>query len=903
MAIQDNRRHYPALEDVDVVLRDGSTVRLRPILDADREAMRAFLGGLSEHSRTFRFFGQIKDVSRAVDEAVRVDYRESHSIVAIHGDEIVGHGFYTQTRPAHAEMALAVADAYQGRGLGTILLQHLAAHASAVDVVEFTAFIMSGNGRMLEMLRESGFPVESRASAGVVTAVFPTSLTAGSRERFQRRAQTAAVAALSRFFTPRSIAVVGASGRRGSVGGELFHNLLESGLEGPVYPVSPHPVVHSVPAYPTVDAIPGPVDLAVIAVPAAQVAGVARACAAKGVTSLVVVSAGFAEIGPEGAARQAELVEICRGAGMRLIGPNCLGILSTAGPEPFNATFGPHRPPAGRVGFMSQSGALGLAVIEYARQTGLGLSQFVSVGDKADISGNDLLDFWEDDPSTDVAVLYLESFGNPRRFAHVARRVAQKKPILAVKGGRTAAGARAASSHTGALLAASDLTVDALFQQSGVIRADTLGELFDVAGLLSIQPPPKGWRVGIVTNAGGLGILCADACASAGLELPVLGESTRERLHSFLPGTASTANPVDMIASAGAADYEQAIETLGRSGDVDAVIVIFISPLATDTGAITRSIARSAGALGGEIPVLAVMTDGDDVAAPPGLPRFRFPEDAARALAKVAGWSEWRRRAAEPPWSATDVRVERAKALVATTLARDDGWLTADEADELLACFGIPTAPSQPAATARGVGRAAVTIGGRVVVKAQGPALLHKSDVGAVALGVQGPAAARAAEAMRARLEAAGHEVTGFLVQSQIEGGVELLVGLTSDPAFGPVLVVGAGGTATEVVRDVRVALPPLSEAEADRMLQSLRIAPLLNGYRGQPPADLRSLRDLVLRVGVIADTMPEVAELDLNPVLAGPSGAIAVDARVRVVAREPEAPEEARPRGRSRGV
>ena len=400
---------------------------------------------------------------------------------------------------------------------------------------------------------------------------------------------------------------MGASRRRGTVGAELFHNLLAGGFNGPVYPVNPNaPVVQSVVAYPSIAEVPGPVDLAVVAVPAAAVVRAAEECAAAGVRALVVISAGFAETGPDGAERQAQLLRVCREAGMRLIGPNCLGIVNTNPNVRLDATFGPAVPLAGRVGFLSQSGALGLAVVDYATKLGLGLSSFVSVGNKADISSNDLLDYWEQDPDTSVALLYLESFGNPRRFSRIARRVGRRKPVVAVKSGRSAAGARASSSHTGALLAASDVTVDALFQQAGVIRTDTVAELFDVAALLANQPRPRGRRVGIVTNAGGPGVLCADACQAAGLQVAELSEALRAKLAEGLPAAASVANPVDMLAAAPAAHYRRTVELVVASGEVDAAIVIFISPLLTEPADVARAVRAAVEAAGHPVPVLTV---------------------------------------------------------------------------------------------------------------------------------------------------------------------------------------------------------------------------------------------------------------------------------------------------------
>ncbi|HZU19514.1 MAG TPA: GNAT family N-acetyltransferase [Candidatus Dormibacteraeota bacterium] len=905
MSVEDassGRATFPAQLDVDVTLRDGSTVHIRPAVPEDWEALRRFLAGLSTQSRIFRFFTEIKDLDSVARRLVEVDYHDRHGLVAWRGGEIVGHGFYALERPGRAEVALTVADALQGMGLGTILLGHLAAAATDAGIAVFEAEVMPENHRMLGVFRDSGFPVSVTSSYGVIKVEFPTSLSEEALERFERREQLSAIAALRWFLEPRSIAVVGASRHRGTIGGEVFHNLLESGFPGPVYPVSPHPVVQSVAAYPDLGRVPGPVDLAVVVVPAAKVAEVARACAARGVRALVVISAGFAESGEEGRARQEELLEICRDAGMRLIGPNCMGIINTHPEHPLNATFAPSRPPRGRIGFMSQSGALGLTVIEQARRLDLGLSTFVSVGNKADVSGNDLLEYWESDPETDLILLYLESFGNPRRFSRLARRIGRHKPILAVKSGRSAAGARATSSHTGALLAASDVTVEALFRQSGVIRADTLGELFQVATLLGSQPAPPGRRVGIVTNAGGLGILCADACADAGLEVPALSEPTRQRLGSFLPAEAATANPVDLIASARPEDYERTILTLAESGEVDALVAIFIPPLAGRDGRIAAAVRRAAGALGGRLPVLGVFNPEDASAAPNQgrVPVYTFPEDAARALGRVATWAEWRRRPEIPPFEPPDARTDEARAIVARALGEGAGWLRPEAVTAILDCYGIRLPETRLAASPEEAARAARALGGTVALKAFGPGIVHKTELGAVALSLSGPRAVRsAAERMLARLGAAGVAVEGFLVQRMLAPGVEMIVGVVQDPLFGPVLACGAGGTAVELLKDVSVRLTPLSPPEADEMLRSLKSFPLLEGHRGRPRADLDSLRELVLRVGALAEDLPELAELDLNPVIVGPSGAAAVDARIRVEPRTPPPPGGAKPRRR----
>ncbi|HEX6349146.1 MAG TPA: GNAT family N-acetyltransferase [Candidatus Dormibacteraeota bacterium] len=897
----------PAGLDFDAVLRDGSTVHVRPVTGADREPLRRFLEALSPEARLFRFFSPVNELGWAADRFVDVDYRLRHGLLALHGspEQIVGHAFYAAVTPDRAEVALEIADDFQGRGLGTALLGYLAAAAAAAGIGVFEAEVMPENHRMLGVFRDSGYQLRTSALSGSLKVEFPTEQTEAARERFARREHLAAAAAIRHFFEPASIAVIGATSRPRSIGGEVFRNLLSSGFPGPVYPVSPHPVVQSVAAYPDIEAIPGPVDLAVIVVPAAGVVEAAAACARRGVRGIVVISSGFAESGSEGRQRQADLLRVCRESGMRLVGPNCMGILNTDPAHRFNATFAPTFPPQGRIGFMSQSGALGLAVIDRARARGLGLSTFASVGNKADVSGNDLLEYWEDDDHTGLVLLYLESFGNPRRFARIARRISRHKPILAVKSGRSPAGARATSSHTGALLADSEAAVDALFRQSGVIRSETLGELFDVAALLAAQPPPGGPRVGIVTNAGGLGILCADACSAAGLEVPELPAETRAQLAGFLPAEASVGNPVDMIASATAGDYERTLAALAASPAIDALIVIFIPPLVTRAEEVATAIRRVADTGAGGKPLLAVFTSA--AGAPADLsegalriPTYTFPEEAARALSRAAAWGRWRDQPLAPPWQPADARRDEAHALVAAALGRlpEGGWLAPDETARLLACYGIRQVETVAVPDARAAAAAAEGMAGPVALKAFGAGLVHKTEAGAVVLGLEGRTAVRrAAREMLARLAAAGTPAEGLVVQRMAPAGVEMIVGAVQDPVFGPVVACGAGGTAVEVLKDVSFRLAPLAEADAARMISELASRPLLEGYRGRPPAAVAALREIVLRVGALADDCPALAELDLNPVIVSIQEALVADARVRVAPPPIHPPEGTKPR------
>ncbi len=893
---------YPQACAVDVALRDGSTMHVRPVAAVDRPAIDAFLHTLSPASIGFRFFGQI-DLDWVADWAVDVDYADRYALVATTGPRgaVVAHAAYIRTGHDRAEVAFTVADAWQGHGIATIMLAHLAAAAEEHGIAVFVAEVLPSNHRMIQLFRDSGFAVDLRSGDGVIEVELPTSRSERTRERFREREHSAAVAAVERFLRPRSVALVGASSRRGTVGGELAHNLCCNGFDGRVYPVNLH--AHTIQrrrAYASIGQVPEPVDLAVIAVPAAQVSAVARECAVAGARALLVISAGFAEMGGEGMRRQRELLAICREAGMRLIGPNCLGVLNTASDVRLNATFAGHPPPAGPIGFLSQSGGLGIAIIEAASRMGLGLSAFVSVGNKADISGNDLLEFWEHDPGTDVLLLYLESFGNPRRFARIARRVGRRKPIVAVKSGRSPAGARASSSHTGALLSASDVTVDALFEQAGVIRTDTMHELFDVGALLSAQPVPAGGRVAIVTNAGGPGIMCADACHAAGLEVVELSRELRGRLAAFLAPEASLGNPVDMIATASAESYRLTIEALAQADACDAIVAIFVPPLVTRAKDVAREL-RAAAASADGVTLASVFMTSEATPAQPGagvrMPSFEFPEDAARALGHAARYGRWRARPLGHVREPHGCRPDEAAAIVSQALASQvladgDGWLAPNEVLALLDCYGLPLIATRVVGGAEEAVAAAGEIGAPVALKAVASGLLHKSDAGGVRVGLEGPEAVRAAaREIAAAVADAGHALDGFLVQPMAERGVELLMGVVHDESFGPVIACGAGGTGVEVLGDAQVRITPLTDLDAADMLRSLRTFPLLDGYRGAPACDVAALEDVLARLSALVEAHPEVAELDANPVVASPTGAVIIDARIRLASVPPPRP------------
>jgi acetate---CoA ligase (ADP-forming) len=701
---------------------------------------------------------------------------------------------------------------------------------------------------------------------------------------------------LDPLFRPRAVAVIGASRRRGTIGGDLFHNLISRDFPGAIYPVNRSAdVVQSVRAYRRLEDLPEAVDLAVVVVPRDHVLGAVDECARCGVKALVVISAGFGETGAEGLALQDEVVARVRRAGMRMVGPNCLGILSTEPGAELNASFAPTWPPAGNVAFSSQSGALGLAVLDYARTLGIGISQFVSVGNRGDVSGNDLLEHWEMDPRTRVILLYLESLGNPRRFMEIARRVSRRKPIVAVKSGRSPAGARAAGSHTGAL-ATMDVAVDALLGQAGVIRTDTIEQLFDVAVLLANQPVPAGNRLAIVTNAGGPGIMAADACDAQGLALPALSDRTVQTLRQMLPPEASLKNPIDMIASATPEAFEGSLRAILADEGIDAVLVLYVPPLVTRPGEIAAAIRRAVA--GAKKPVLTCLLgdqglDGAWATLREGhLPIYRFPENAVMALGGAARHGRWLARAEGHSFELPQEDVRRLRTALGASLVPAAGasrprWLDLDAVRAILNAYGIRTPEAGVVDTEDAAVVAAEQLGFPVALKIASATIIHKTEVAGVALDLRTSPEVRAAfRAMTDRLTTLGkrQEMTGVVVQPMIRG-VETFVGLTEAKDFGTLIAFGMGGTDLELQRDVVFRVNPITDLDASEMLQEVRGAAHLTGFRGSLGADRPALIGALQRTSRLAQDFPEIVELDLNPLIALPpgQGAIAVDARIRV--------------------
>ncbi|HZB49314.1 MAG TPA: GNAT family N-acetyltransferase [Mycobacteriales bacterium] len=858
---------YPAGWEADVAVSDGGVVHVRPIRPDDRDRLAAFHSRLSERTVYLRFFAPHPTLSeRDLDHLTTVDHRDRVALVALLGEDLIGVGRYDRIDDSRdAEVAFVVDDAQQGRGIGSLLLEHLAAAARERGIQRFVADVLADNTRMVRVFKDAGYSAEYSYESGVVELSFPIAPTDQSRAVAYERERRAESRSIGRLLTPRSVAVVGASTDQGKVGHVVFGNLMAYGFQGPVYPVHPEARhVGGVRAYPSVLDIPDDVDLAVVAVPAPAVAGVVADCARKRVRGLVVLSGGFGDRGPEGRELERALVAEARAQGMRVVGPNCLGVVNADPAVRLNATIAPLVPGRGRVGFFCQSGALGTAILASAVRWGLGLSSFVSAGNRADVSGNDLLQFWENDPDTDVVLLYLESFGNPRKFARLARRVARTKPVVAVKTGRYAAASPELAARAVPL---PEERVQALFEGSGVIRVETLTELFDVAQLLAYQPLPGGRRVAAVTNSSALSVLVADACVAAGL--------------APAPGSTDLGPDVDV------AGFTAALRT--ACGGADAVVAVFAPVLATPGEDFARALAEVAAA--SPVPVVSTFlgvegvpaalrqgASAGDEARPGSVPSYPTPERAVRALAAAVRYADWRRRPVGTVPELDRVDFEAARSLVDSVLAGAPGGreLTGPETTRLLAAYGLETVPRRLVAGPAEAVAAAAELGYPVAVKATADGLRHRPDLGAVRLDLDSAAAVSAAAESLAELGGGAPVV----VQRMARPGVATVVEVLDDPSFGALVSFGVGGIATELLGDRAYAPVPLSDLDAAALVAAPRAAPLLSGHRGAEPADTAALTDLLLRVSRLAEDLPEVLALALNPVLVGRAGLEILTAR-----------------------
>ena len=879
------------------LLADGQTVEIRPAAAADFAAVKAMHEAMSPNNSYLRFFSLSRMAAEQEARRVTREPGPDHAaLLALYDGQIVGLASYEVARNSAgrpdagktAEVAFAVADTMHHRGIATLLLEHLVSLARASQLEALTAETLQENTGMLRVFSDAGLPVVSKREDGVVGITIPLPPDDVGRQledyldTVAVRERSANVASLRPVFAPRSVAVIGASRRTGGVGRSVLDNIAAGGFQGELYAVNPNArQIGGVPCYPDVESLPETPDLAVLAVPPLAVVDTAQACGLRGVRGLVVLTAAV------DAPVSADLLAVCRRHGMRLIGPNCFGIaVPSIG---LDATFAAANPAAGSVGLVMQSGGIGFAMVDHLTRLGIGISSFASVGNKLDVSSNDMLQWWEQDGQTKAAVLYIESFGNPRKFGRTARRVGLKMPVLTVHAGRSEAGQRAAASHTAAI-ASPLVSREALFEQAGIVATPSFGELMGATALLATQPPPAGRTVAIVSNVGGAGVLAADACTDLGLKVHHPGGQTVRRLRTIIPAGGAVNGPVDTTAPVSADVFRRVLETLGADEDVHSIIALVLRTGAT--GDLLQAVAEAD--VG--VPLAVVVLNQPEavrlVDAKGGkAPAYAYPETAARALSRAVKYAEWRATPRQTVPAFPDVDAERAREIVHAFIGKqpEGGWLPQHDVIALLQQYRIPLVSTTVARTEDDATAVAAQAGYPVAVKAEVPGLAHKTDAGAVLLDLRTEAGVRSG--YRRLADRFGARLSGVAIQPMITGGTEVLIGVKDDQMFGPLVVFGLGGVATEVLADHAARLAPLTEADADTLINSIRSAPLLHGHRGTPAADLTALRDVLLRVSRLTDDLPEITELDLNPVIARPDSAIAVDARIRVTPQVPQDP------------
>ena len=878
-AVSDNAPGYPKHWEADVLLRDGQAAHLRPITGADEQLLVEFYEQVSAQSKYMRFFAPMPRLSeRDVKRFTHVDHQDRVAFVLTVANKMIAVGRFDRISEGSggggiAEVAFLVQDAHQGRGIAQLLLEHLAQAARERGIEKFVAEVLPDNKRMIQIFREAGYHVAGGFEDGVMRLEFPILSTDTSINVMQAREHRAEAASIERFFQARSVAVIGASRRQDTIGQTLVRNLVLGDYRGRVYVVNPAAEsVAGMPAYASVADIPDDVEVAIVAVPAEFVHDVVLDCAAKGVHGMVVISSGFAETGEEGRQRQRRLVGLARSYGLRLIGPNCLGVINTAADFSLNASLSPLMPPRGRAGFFCQSGALGVAILEKVARRGLGLSTFVSAGNRADVSGNDLLQFWEEDDSTEVVLLYLESIGNPRKFSRIARRVSQRKPVIAVKSGRTTQGVP--MGHAVRSMVAPQAAVDAMFRQAGVIQVDTLDEMFDVAQLLAHQPLPRGPRVAVVGNSDAIGLLAADAAAAAGL-------TVRE--------------PVALGPDATAEDFEEALDAAIDDPDVDSVVAVFIPPLNT-TGDEVANVLAAVGEQSEKplvstflategIPELLRVPDVAGSSAGRGsVPSYPAPEAAVRALARVVEYSAWRAKPVSDVTEVAEADARAARRQVSEILIDEPGGreLDFDELRELLGAYGIDLWERVTVASEDEAVDAAAGLGWNVVLKATAEHLRQRPDLAHVWRNID--TVEEMQDAWRSMHQLIDHaDAAGFIVQRVAAPGVPVSIGGMEDPLFGPVVSFGVSGAATELLGDRAYRIPPMHAGDAADMVREIKAAPLLFGYRGSEQVDVTAIEDLLMRVAQLKNDLPQVSSLELNLVLAGAGGATVLNAIGRI--------------------
>lgn len=864
----------PSHWEADVLLRDGGTAHIRPIVPEDREVFIEFYARVSDQSKYYRFFSPMPRLSeRDLARFISVDNVDRVAFVLTLQGQIIAVGRYDMIKPGEAEVAFLVEDQHQGRGIGQLLLEHLAQAGRERGIERFVAEVLPDNTRMIQTFRDAGYKVASEYEEGVLQLEFSIDPTDTAIGLMSQREHKAEAASIERFFHPRSVAVIGASRRQETIGQALVRNLITGDFSGRVYAVNPTSnAVSGLPTYKTVGEIPDEVDVAVVAVPAESVQDVVLDCAAKGVHGLVVVSSGFAETGEEGRIRQRKLVGLSRSYGLRLIGPNCLGIINTASDVSLNASLSPLMPPRGRAGFFCQSGALGTAILEKVYNRGLGLSTFVSAGNRADVSGNDLLQYWEEDDSTEVVMMYLESIGNPRKFSRIARRVSLRKPIIAVRSGRTTQGVP--MGHAVRKIAAPPAAVDAMFRQAGVIQVDTLEEMFDVAQLVAHQPLPRGRRIAIVGNSDALGLLAADSAAAVGLVV-----------------NKQTALGVD----AGAEEFEDALDAAIDDPEVDSVVAVYVPPLNVSGEEVANVLAAVgeqsdkplvSSFLGSEgVPELLRVPDvAGSTAGRGSVPSYTGVEAAVRALAHVVDYAVWLRTPDGAPLDPAEVDATAAKVLVNSLLAEHPGGteLDADSLTTLLAAYGIELWQTREVTSREEAMAAGEALGWDVVLKATAEHLRERPDQAHVWRNIDdADEMAHAWNTLGAVI--AEPERAGFVVQKNAPPGVPVAIRSIEDPLFGPVVSFGIAGPLTELLADRSYRIPPLGARDAAAMVREIKSAPMLFGYRGSEVVDVAEVERLIQRVAQLQNDLPQVSALELSLVLAGADRSTVLTAAVRI--------------------
>ena len=896
-------QNYPTGYNVKVVLKDGSVIQFRPIKKDDAGEWLNFYHRLSSHSKYLRLHRSPPDMS--MEDAIRfctVDYVNQFAFVAEaiegHQKHIVAVGRYSRLpdSPKTAEIAFIILDSLQEKGIGTKFIEWLATVARKNDIDTFEAYVLPENTTMMLVFQGYGFHMKRVLEDNVYHISFPLTRTTEVVKAKDFRASQATLHSLQYILKPHSVAVIGASNRPGTIGQLVFQSMIQSGFNGVVYPINAtNDAVMSVKAYRSVLSVPGDIDLAIVAVPAGQVLAVVDECGQKKVKGIIVISDGFREKGEEGAVLERELVDTAFGYGMRIVGPNCMGLINTDPKVKLNATFALTNPAHGNISFISQSGALGLGVLEYAKSMNIGFSSFVSVGNRSDIASTDLLQYWEQDAATRVILLYLESFDNPEIFSRVSHRVSRNKPILAIKGGSTPEGSRASHSHTGAI-ATSDVVSDALFRQAGIVMVNSIGELFDSAILLANQPAPKGKRVAILTNGGGPGILAADACAHNGLNVPELSVDTLSKIKAAVKRDIHIGNPVDLTAGVSMEEFEAVLKILAADPGYDAILTIYVPPAGLDISAVENAIGRASPLVrqnGKPLLSCFVGMSGSKGKMMEGnfIPYYLFPEEATSALTNAVKYQELKTRETGVVPEFKDIDREKSRRIIESILTGSPQrpiWIDSANMNELFKCYGIRFAETLAAATPETAAELAVKTGSPVVVKLNSATITHKTDVGGVVLNIKSTEEVKNAfNLIKSNLAKIGREkeMQGVTVQRQITEGAEVIVGVTEDHMLGHVMMFGLGGIYAELIKDTALRLHPLTDVGAKELINSVKMSQLLKGYRGMKPYDTKSLEDLLLRISALVEDNPQITEMDLNPVKVQPdgNGYWVVDARIMI--------------------